>query len=711
MPRLDQSLSSINQFTGRSAHVALSVAFALIVLAILPSAYAKEKEPTPMDFFKGEPDTEYPGTTPLMVNAYGRDYQSLNGKWNIVIDEAGMAWRVITKHEYFVGDDSVEQAKHRLLEQSFDSSDQLAVPGDWNSQRADLDRYRSRVLYQKDVAIDVKKDQRYFVHFGGANYTTDLFVNDQLVGRHQGGYTSFNFDVTEFVKDGVNRIIARVDAQLDESTIPTMRTSDFWKYGGLIGDVGLITVPQTFIQQYQFYLADLESNTIKGWVQLDGPDSANQTVVVNIGKAKVKARATTDSSGRAEFEISPKTLSLWSPASPTLYDVNIKQNRERITDKIGFRTIATDGLNIVLNGKPIKLRGISMHEETVLRSGMANSREDALANFALVQELGANFVRLAHYPHNEHTLKAADELGLLIWSEVPIVSLIDWDNEETLAVAKAQITENVQRDRNRAAVIMWSVSNESFPQTDARLSFLKELAKTARALDESNRPIASALVGGTGEEFRDLAKHALKAILAHPKLSAADRARVLAMAGKMSGGASKPDHGNEANDGLLHIAVKDPLGEVVDIAGYNEYFGWYYSKSLANKLGLDEMLVRDAMISIMPNVRFSNPYGKPMIISEFGAGAKYGFRSEEALLWSEEYQAKVYRAQLNMLDKSEFVQGYSPWVLKDFRSHLRELNGIQDTYNRKGLVSEKGEKKLAFDVLKAHYQSMIEAER
>lgn len=374
-----------------------------------------------------------------------------------------------------------------------------------------------------------------------------------------------------------------------------------------------------------------------------------------------------------------------------------------VSEKIGFRTIETDGLNIVLNGEPIRLRGIAMHQETPLKPGVATSKEDAKANFKLVKELNANFVRLAHYPHNEHTIRLADELGLLIWSEVPIVSLIDWDSEATFDAANNQLSENITRDLNRASIIMWSLSNESFPQSEARLAFLTKMAETARALDESKRPLASALVGGQGEEFKHLAKHAVAEILKHPDLSNADRQRVMAMT-KRAGSTSNNDQNLDTE--LLTIEVSDPLGKIVDIAGYNEYFGWYYSKSVAAAMGIDEMLVRDAMINLMPKVRFTNPYGKPMIISEFGAGAKYGLHSDEALLWSEEYQAKVYRAQLDMLEKSEYVQGYSPWVLKDFRSHLRELNGIQDTYNRKGLVSEKGEKKLAFDVLKKHYKKI-----
>lgn len=686
--------------------------FLIFLAALLPAADAAEEESelqTAMDFFQGEPDTDYPQTSPLLVNATGRSYRSLNGPWEIIIDEAGMGWRFITQGDYLTEENLYPNSGMSLVEHSFDSRRQLQVPGDWNSQVPELDRYRSRVLYHKAVDLQPEPGRHYFLHFGGSNYTTDLFVNNRLVGRHTGGYTSFNFDITDFIKAGRNRFIVRVDAQLDESTIPTMRTSDFWKYGGLIGDVGLVQLPDTYIAQYHLYLQDLASGEIAGWVQLGGSAVASRSVAIAIPELGVSAELSTDPQGRGKFRTRSDKLQPWSPTSPKLYQVALSLDGATVQDRIGFRTVSTDGLKILLNGEPVQIRGISMHEETVLHPGMSTSREDVLAQFKLVKELNANFVRLAHYPHNEHTLKLADEMGLMIWSEVPIVSLIDWDNPATLAVARSQVSENVTRDMNRASIITWSVSNESFPQSQARLDFLSELARTARRLDASGRPVASALVGG-GEEFAGIAAHLIPAILAHPQLGEEGRQKLLAALERSGHNGGDPGEHRAGGDGELLIEITDPLGEVVDIVGYNEYFGWYYSGFFARTFGLDPAIVRDAMISIMPTIRFRNSFGKPIIVSEFGAGAKQGLRSEEGLLWSEEYQARVYRAQLDMLAKSHYVVGFSPWVLKDFRSHLRELNGIQETYNRKGLVSETGEKKLAFKLLADHYAAMQQGE-
>lgn len=687
--------------------VARCLPFLILALTVAAGNAAAETETDKqnqavMDFFKGEPDTEYPEPAPLLVNPKARDYRSLNGMWEYIVDEAGMGWRVITNGEYFSDETVYPETGMNLLEHSFDSRKQLRVPGDWNSQVPELDRYRGKVLYHKAVNIEKEDGKRYYLHFGGANYTTDLFVNNKLVGRHVGGYTAFNFDITDYIRSGKNTVIVRVDAHLDETTIPTMRTSDFWKYGGITRDVGLITVPDTFIAQYHVYLHDRGKGEIRGWVQLGGERISGREVAVDIRAAGIKNRIKTDRQGRGEFSARAKDLELWSPESPRLYDVALALDDRAIRDRIGFRTVSTDRQKIMLNGKPIRIRGISMHEESVLRPGLATSREDAEALFSLVKELNANFVRLAHYPHNEHTVRLADEMGLMLWSEIPIVSLIDWDNPETQAVAKSQITENVTRDMNRASVLMWSIANESFPQTQERLDLLAGLAATARELDNSGRPIASALIGNPAKEFKEIGSHLFAHLLRQPELPPETRKRLMAMAG---GGKTSGEYKGGLSE-EIPVVIDDPLGEVVDIVGYNEYFGWYYSKTFARTLGVDEGLVREAMLATMPKIRFSNAFGKPMIISEFGAGAKAGLRSENALIWSEEYQAKVYRAQLAMLEKSPYVQGFSPWVLKDFRSHLRELNGIQDTWNRKGLVSETGEKKLAFEVLAEHYRKL-----
>jgi beta-glucuronidase len=655
----------------------------------------------------------YSEPSPLITNMPNRTTQSLNGKWNVVIDKLGIGERGIFGEGYFAN--SKQESGMELIEYRFDERQQLQVPGDWNSQQERLFFYDGSIWYQRSFSGQPRRGERYFLHFGGANFTTTVYLNGQALGQHRGGYTPFNFEVTDLLEDGDNDLVVRVDNTLDMSSVPTRRT-DWWQYGGITRDVSLVSVPVTFVRQFQVWLADHDTGEIRGWAQLDGA-GAGIEVALAIPELDVADTAITNADGRASFTLSARPQ-LWTPEQPRLYEVSVTAADDTSRDQVGFRTVRRDGGRILLNGQPIFLRGISMHEETVLRQGVATGRADAEAQFALAKQLGANFVRLAHYPHNEHTVRLADEMGFMLWSEVPVYWAIDWRNEDTRKLANNMLAEMMQRDLNRASVIIWSLGNET-PISEPRTAFLASEADTARRLDPSGRLIGAALIGDPMRELSEVGKHVMVALLKDPDISLAEEARMVVFIGKevVSGLISEdgpatnpvaegagPEEGNEGN---ILVELDDPLGEIVDVVGYNEYFGWYYSAAFAANLPASEADIRRVMLrDIMPRMRFSNRYDKPMVISEFGAGAKAGFRSPEALLWSEEYQAKVYRAQLDMLQRSPLIQGISPWVLKDFRAALRPLNGIQDFYNRKGLVDEQGNRKLAFDVLSDFYHAL-----
>jgi beta-glucuronidase len=640
-----------------------------------------------------------PPGPPLITNIAGRTRTSLNGPWQVVVDEHDIGSKGLFGGAYY--EVPAPGTGMELVEFSFDPRRQLNVPGDWNTQDDRLFRYRNAVWYQRSFDLSPESGQRYFIHFDGVNYAANVWLNGQPLGSHRGGYTAFNVEATNALVKGSNYLVVKVDATLDDSTVPTLRTSDFFKYGGITRDVHLVSVPETFVRQYHVFLDDLQSKRFKGWAQLDGPGAANREVILSIDHGDIEVSARTDANGRASFSFQGD-LALWSPANPALHTVTLSSDGTAISDRIGFRSIAVHGSNIVLNGQPVFLRGISMHDESYLKSGVAYDRADAEAQLGLIKELNGNFVRLAHYPHNEHTVRLADELGLMVWSEVPIVSLIDWSNEDTLEIALSQITDNLHRDLNRASIVMWSIANETMPKSPERLAFLKQLAERARATDLSGRPIAAALVGNPTEEFPNVIKRLVAEMLRDPEITDPDvRGQLQGMAAKMIG-----DDPYAVLNREIEVMLTDPLGEIVDIIGYNQYFGWYYSAFLSSVLPVDQGTTRRNMLKLMKDIRFRNSFGKPIVISEFGAGAKKGYVSEKGAgsIWSEEYQARVYAAQVDMLDRNDAVQGMSPWILKDFRSAMRPLNGIQDIYNRKGLVSEKGEKKKAFYVLRDFYR-------
>jgi len=576
--------------------------------------------------------------TPLITNTSGRHTTSLNGRWQTIIDpyETGYYdYRYEPRSDgYFRNTKPASPGD--LVEYDFDRSPQLTVPGDWNSQDEKLLFYEGTIWYKKSFDYSKKDRSRVFVYFGGANYLTDVYLNGQKLGRHEGGFTPFNFEVTSLLREKDNYLVAKVDNKRRRDAVPTLNT-DWWNYGGLTREVSLIEMPDTFIQDYLIQLRKGTLDQVAGWVKLNGT-AANQTVNIEIPEAKIKQSVTTDANGYAPVSFKA-SLNLWSPQTPKLYDVKLTAGADVVTDKIGFRSIETKGTDIFLNGKPIFLRGISVHEESP-RGGRAYGEDDARTLLTWAKELGCNFVRLAHYPHNEAMTRMADQMGVMVWSEIPVYWTILWDNPATFENAKTQLGESILRDKNKASIILWSVANET-PVGDARLKFLKGLIDYARSLDST---------------------------------------RLLTAA-------------NERHyaDPVTQV-VDDPLGEYLDVLGCNEYVGWY-----------------DGVSAKADGLSWKVTLNKPLVISEFGGDALFGNHGDKNAKWTEEYQKDLYEHQIGMLRKIPSLRGMSPWILTDFRSPRRPLPGIQDFYNRKGLISSRGEKKQAFFVLQDFYRELSEA--
>jgi beta-glucuronidase len=576
---------------------------------------------------------------PLLTNLGGRHTVSLDGQWQTILDPYDNGYYDYRSEPR--PDGYFKNAKPSrpgdLIEYDFDSSPRLNVPGDWNSQDDKLLFYEGTVWYKKSFDYAKKDRTRVFVYFGAANYIADVYLNGQKLGRHEGGFTPFDFEITSLVRERDNFLVVRVDNRRRRDAVPTLYT-DWWNYGGLTRSVYLVDTPATFIQDYFLQLKKGATDAVAGWVRLNGA-GAGQTVTVEMPEAGVKQTFTTDADGMAPISFSARPQ-LWSPDNPKLYSVTFSSGADSVSERIGFRRIETRGPDILLNGKPIFLRGICIHEESPLRGGRAFSEDDARLLLGWAKELGCNFVRLAHYPHNENMTRVADEMGLMVWSEIPVYWTILWDNPATFENARNQLNENITRDKNRASIILWSVGNET-PVSEARNHFLKGLIDSARALDPT---------------------------------------RLLTAANER--------HYADANTQV----VDDPLGEYLDVLGCNEYVGWY-----------------DGPPEKADRLTWKVIQNKPLVISEFGGDALYGLHGDKQTRWTEEYQKDIYDHQLTMLRKIASLRGMTPWILTDFRSPRRPLPHIQDFYNRKGLISNRGDRKQAFFVLQRFYRELMRA--
>ncbi|HEY6388020.1 MAG TPA: glycoside hydrolase family 2 TIM barrel-domain containing protein [Candidatus Acidoferrum sp.] len=581
---------------------------------------------------------------PLIANISGRSTTSLNGQWQAIVDPYDVGFldyraQPLKNNNAFFKNYK-PKSKSELVEYDFDTAGHLNVPGDWNTQRESLLFYEGSIWYKRTFDFAKSTKNRLFVHFGAANYHASVYLNGEELGQHEGGFTPFDFEITDRVRAQDNFLILRVNNTRGMDQVPTVNT-DWWNYGGITRPVTLVEVPETFIQDYSIQLEKGSARQIKGWLQLNGPQ-LRQSVTIRIPEAGLTKTFQTDVTGRAELSLSVD-LTLWTPENPKLYTVEVSSETDKVADHIGFRSLSVRGTDILLNGNPLFLRGISIHEESPLRSGRAWSEDDARTLLGWAKELGCNFVRLAHYPHNEAMLRTADQMGVLVWEEVPVYWTIQWENPATLSNAENQLSELIARDHNRASLIIYSVANET-PISEARNRFLSQLIQHAHSSDPT-RLISAAL---QEEEVQD--------------------------------------------GGRLSIRINDPIASELDVMGGNEYIGWY-AHSIAD----------------LDSTDWSSKYDKPMILSEFGADALFGEHGDAQIRWTEEYQEALYQHQIAMLKRIPFLRGTTPWILKDFRSPRRTLPGIEGYFNRKGLVSDHGEKKKAFFVLQKFYQELQSA--
>lgn len=571
----------------------------------------------------------------LIQNVSSRKTISLDGDWNTIVDPYNHG----QGHRFYL---DLKFDGKTLSDYDFDTSPVMKVPGDWNTQYEKLYYYEGKIWYRRKFDAP-KTDGKLFLHFGAANYEAQVWLNGKKLGTHFGGFAPFEFDITGKTRETDNSLVVCVDNTRKTDAVPTLNT-DWWNYGGLTRSVCLIETANTFIQDYHIQLSKDNPKLINFSAKLN-EKLADKVILLSVPALRIKKQLKTDAEGRVSLAIkaSPK---LWTPDTPTLYDVALTYEGETIKDKVGFRTISTQGQKILLNGKDIFLCGVNIHEEAV-DGGRCTTREQDSVLLQMAKDMGCNFVRLAHYPHNEDMVRLADKMGLMVWSEIPLYWGIDWLNKKTYALAEQQLEEMISRDHNRASIIIWSIANETAVNND-RTTFLTNLANKARTLDDT-RLISAALQN-------------------HNKRLAP-----------------------------TVYTVEDPLSKALDLFSYNEYIGWY-----------------DATQEMCDTITWQIDTDKPIVISEFGGGGKHFSANEDVkansntvnvnnnphAYFNEQNQVSLYKHHFNMLRKMKGLAGTIPWILKDFRSPHRVLYGVQDDYNRKGLYTEKGEKKAAWQVVK-----------
>ncbi len=440
-----------------------------------------------------------------------RKKESLNGHWHYSVDQYDTCIRAkwYEEHYYDEGGNSLP------VDFSFDEWEMMTLPCCFNTFSDLYKLYDGSMIFtRKFLYVRQKDDERMILKIGAANYLCRVFLNKKYVGMHRGGSTPCYFDLTDLLEHE-NRILIQVDSTRRNNQVPALDT-DWFNYGGIYRDIELIRVPKVHVKEFRIAL-EPDSSFKKIRVLVRMSEEITGTAILTIRELGIeKEIPVLGGQGELLLDAEPE---VWSPENPKLYDVELSCEGDEVRDRVGLREIRVRGMDILLNGKPVFLHGISCHEDSV-PNGKGLTDEERIENIRIAKELGCNFMRVAHYPHHERMAQLADELGILLWEEIPVYWNINFDSEDTYQDAENQLKELIHRDYNRASVIIWSVGNEN-EDTDSRLQFMGNLAKCAHELDHTRAVSAACLVN------------------------------------------------------FKKNAIEDRLEQHLDIIGLNEYCGWY----------------------------------------------------------------------------------------------------------------------------------------
>ena len=457
---------------------------------------------------------DYAGNNALakdLIFMGGRQTYSLNGEWHYAIDQ----YDTCLRQKWFLEQYFDKDGRSLPVDFSFQDWPTISLPCSVNTEKPELFWYEGPLVFTRTFSWDMQENmgKKVFLRIGAANYFSYIFLNGKYICKHEGGSTPFMWDVTEYLEKE-NRILIVSDNTRNHLFVPTENT-DWFNYSGVYRDIELVALPTE-------YLKDLKVNLVPhsdfSQIRIAAETSADSGLVtVEIPELQI-ATSMEIQNGKGEIVVEARP-NLWSPETPILYDVTATFGQDKVVDRVGFREVSVEGRDILLNGKKLFLRGVSVHEDSQF-TGKALNDEERLTIIRTAKELGANYLRLAHYPHHENMAKLCDEQGILLWEEIPVYWAIAFDNPATYNNARNQLEELMCRDFNRASVIIWSVGNENL-DSDDRFRFMGNLADFAHQYDNTRMVSAACLVDGET------------------------------------------------------LSIKDRLAEKLDIIGVNEYIGWY----------------------------------------------------------------------------------------------------------------------------------------
>lgn len=591
------------------------------------------------------------------LNTSTRSAMRLDGMWKFQIDWDGS------------GDEGD-------WEKGVPAPDLIPVPASFQDFYTDkkIREFTGDVWYENDILVPAHmQDDDVFLRFGAATHRAWVYINGELAGEHEGGFLPFLVDITGKARYGEkNKVVVKVNNELSETNIPCGRTItlsdgrkmtkpyfDFYNYSGLQRSVYLISIPKNSIFDIDLsYKVEGQSADISYSVRVKGKGDVALSLYDEDG-AEVSS-----ASGR-EGVIKLDDVHLWQVRDAYLYELRVD-----LTDgtdlldtyelPIGIREVGIDGTDILINGRPVYLKGFGKHEDSDI-VGRGFNIGVMKRDFELMKWIGANSFRTSHYPYDEEIYRMADREGFLVIDEVPAVGLFEslvnfldagtgkgaksfFSKPTTPVLLKSHlraVEEMIARDKNHPSVIAWSLLNEPESTDENSVPYFTAVFDKAHELDPEKRPRTFAMESN----------------------SSTTRCR------------------------CYHLS---------DFISLNRYYGWYILGG--NEIGDAEVKFRKEMDDWA-----ALKLDKPLIFSEYGADTMPSEHKLPSVMWSQEYQCEVLEMLHKVFDSYGFVKGEQIWNFADFQTTegLMRVNG-----NKKGVFTRQRQPKDAAFLLKRRWEGL-----
>ena len=546
----------------------------------------------------------------------------------------------------------------------------MAVPSSYNDLKEgeDFREHYGWVFYQRTISVPAfMRTQRVMLRLAAVTHIAKVYLNDQLICEHKGGFLPFEVQLNEYLKDGENLLTIAVDNRIDHSTLPVGSESgggllgggmfpskeskkrnhpnfDFFNYCGITRPVKIYTTPEAYIADVAL-TSEVDGTTAQVAYEIETVGEGEPQICIRTRNGEVVAQGT-----GAKGTLTIENVTLWQPLKAYLYEVEVTFGEDVYVMTYGVRTVKVEGGKFLINGQPFYFKGYGKHEDT-FPAGRGLNLPMNIKDLSLIKWQGANSFRTSHYPYSEEMMQLCDEEGIVVIDEVPAVGVhlnfggganfkngkkvetfdpVEEGGIRTFEHHKEVIRDVISRDRNRACVVMWSIANESDSAGKGAYEYFKPLYELARSLDPQKRPCT--IVSVQMADYK--------------------------------------------NDCTLRLS---------DVFCLNRYYGWY---TCGGDLQAAEDMCREEM-------EFWNAQGKPFMFTEYGADTMTGLHDTTPVMWTEEYQVDYYKANHRVVDAMENFVGEQVWNFADFATS-QGLMRVQG--NKKGLFTRDRRPKLA-----AHY--------